>query len=864
MQIQLPYAGIVLLVGPSNSGKSTWLKQLIEDETIRPSEVVSSDDYRKLVGDVEHIDWKGHPPDEADTLYEAYQDISTEAFALMTSLIEARARLNKLTIIDATHLYASDRKRYIELARQLHQPVYALVLDVEQHILLERDQQRDFPRGGRRVKQQVQVFNREKRSMKREGFDQVYIIANVDEVDLTRQMNNRLHLSTDDGIDVIGDIHGCFDEFIELLERLGYIQNEEGLYVHPEGRTFLSLGDIMSRGPKSLDTILFFIRHVEAGVAKMIDSNHGWKVLRWLEGRNVTMKHGDELFVEELHAFEEENGAELTEALKSSMKRLLKSAPSHYVLTKHDVPTAVCVHAGIRDEFIGKSSREISDFCRYGDNDGFDDAGKPIRKDWTVHHRSNKLIIWGHDPRPRPLRLNQTINIDQGVVFGGRLTAFRYPEQTIVQVEAKQDYAQVDDNPLAMLEAKRLNPPNIGKFMNGYTVETEAIGSVKVSKETALPSIDLVSHHTVPLEELVYIPPTMSPTPKPAAEEGYLEHPNEAIDYYRELGITRLIAEKKHMGSRAILLLFKNEDAAEQAIGRRTKGIIYTRSGRRFFESEQELEVVTRLHQSLTSNDYFTSHQTEFVLLDAEILPWNLKARELIRNQYAHVAEQALLDRAQLKRSLESAVNRVDGVREWYTEVSQKLEQAETFKQAYQTYCWDVKDINAIKIAPFHVLAHSEETFFDKTHEWHMTMNQRFSEMDELFLATDYRIIEDAETAIDVIEWWKSMTEDGHEGIVIKPERFLTQVEGKLIQPAIKVRGRKYLSIIYGMDYLEPENLKRLKKRNVSKKQKLALREFALGIEGVKRFVERDSLERYHECVLATLAMEAEPVDPRL
>lgn len=864
MRIHLPYAGIVLLVGPSNSGKSTWLRRLIENETIRPSEVVSSDDYRKLVGDVEHIDWKGHPSDEADSLYEAYQDISTEAFTLMTSLIEARARLNKLTIIDATHLYASDRKKYIELARRLHQPVYALVLDVEQHTLLERDQQRNFPRGGRRVKQQVQVFNREKRSMKREGFDQVHVIANVDEVDLTRQMNNRLHLSTDDGIDVIGDIHGCFDELIELLERLGYIQNDEGLYVHPEGRTFLSLGDIMSRGPKSLDTILFFIQHVEAGVAKMIDSNHGWKVLRWLEGRNVTMKHGDEIFVEELHAFEEENGAELTEALRISMKRLLKNAPSHYVLTKHDIPTAVCVHAGIRDEFIGKSSRDISDFCRYGDNDGFDDLGKPIRKDWTLHHRSKMLVIWGHDPRPRPLRLNQTINIDQGVVFGGSLTAFRYPEQTFVQVEANRDYAQVNDNPLLTLEAKRLDPPNIGKFMNGYTVETEAFGAVPVSKETIIPSIDLVSHHTIPLEELVYIPPTMSPTPKPAAEAGYLEHPDEAIAYYREHGITRLIAEKKHMGSRAILLVFKDEDAAEQTIGRRTKGIIYTRSGRRFFGHEQENEVVTRLHQSLTLHEYFTSHQTKFVLLDAEILPWNLKARELIRNQYAHVAEQALLDREQLKRTLESAVDRVEGVRGWYTEVNKKLEQAETFKQAFQTYCWDVEDINAIKIAPFHVLAHSEETFFDKTHEWHMSMNQKFADMDELFLATEYRLIEDADTANDVIEWWKSMTEEGHEGIVIKPEWFLTQVDGKLIQPAIKVRGRKYLSIIYGMDYLESENLKRLKKRNVSKKQKLALREFALGMEGIKRFVHRESLERYHECVLATLAMEVEPVDPRL
>ncbi|WP_214842457.1 polynucleotide kinase-phosphatase [Exiguobacterium sp. s150] len=864
MHIQLPYAGIVLLIGPSNSGKSTWLNQLIEIEIIRPSEVVSSDDYRKLVGDVEHIDWKGHPPDEADSLFETYQDISTEAFALMTLLIEARARLNKLTIIDATHLYASDRKKYIELAHRLHQPIYALVLDIAQPILLERDRLRDFPRGGRRVKQQVQVFNREKRTIKREGFNQIHVISDVSQVNVERENMNPLHLSSERGIDVIGDIHGCFDEFLELLERLGYRPNDEGLYVHPEGRVFLSLGDIMSRGPKSLETIEFFIRHVEADIAHMIDSNHGWKVFRWLEGRNVTMKHGDELFVEELQMYEKQKGSDATETLKSSMKRLLKHAPSHYVLTKQDIPTAVCVHAGIRDEFIGKTSRDISDFCRYGDNEGFDEAGKPIRKDWTVQHKSKTLIIWGHDPRPRPLRLNHTINIDQGVVFGGRLTAFRYPEQTIVQVEAKQDYAQVDDNPLVTLEAKRLDPPNIGKLMNGYTVDTEAFGEIRVSKETALPSIDLVSHHTVPLEELVYIPPTMSPTPKPSEEEDYLEHPNEAIAYYREHGITRLIAEKKHMGSRAILLLFKNEDAAEKAIGRRTKGIIYTRSGRKFFEREQEHEIVSRLHQSLTTHDYFTTYQTDFVLLDAEILPWNLKARELIRNQYAHVAEQALLDRKQLQQTLESAVDHVEGIQDWFTEVNQKLEQAETFKQAFQTYCWDVEEIDSIQIAPFHVLAHSEETFFNQSHEWHMSMNQKLAEMDDLFLATDYKIIEDTDSANDVIEWWKTMTEDGHEGIVIKPERFMTKVDGKLIQPAIKVRGRKYLSIIYGMDYLEPDNLKRLKKRNVSKKQKLALREFALGMEGIKRFVHRESLERYHECVLATLAMEAEPVDPRL
>ena len=864
MRIQLPYAGIVLVMGPSNSGKTTWLKQWIADGIILPSEVVSSDDYRKLVGDVEHIDWKGHRPAEADALFETYQAISKEAFDLMKSLIEARARLNKLTIVDATHLYASDRKAYIELAQRLHQPIHAIVLDVEQSILLERDQQRDFPRGTRRVKQQAQVFKREKRSLKREGFDRIDSVTDVSTVEVARRQTNPLHLEADNGIDVIGDIHGCFDEFLTLLNRLGYERNDDGLYVHPEGRTFLSLGDIMSRGPKSLETIRFFMRHIDAGIAHMIDSNHGWKVLRWLDGRHVTMKHGDEAVVAEFEAYEAEHGTEATETLKASVRHLLKQAPSHYVLTTNGVATAVCAHAGIRDTFIGKSSPAVSDFCRYGDTAGFDAAGKPIRKDWTVDHQSSVLVLWGHDPRLRPLRINQTMNLDQGVVFGGSLTALRYPEQETVSVEALRDYAQVSDNPLEAQVVKRLDPPNIGKLMSGYAVETSLVGTVNVSRETVIPSIDLVSHHTVPLEELVYIPPTMSPTPNPSAREGYLEHPDEALAYYRDLGITRLVAEKKHMGSRAVLFLFKDEAAAKRAIGRETKGVIYTRTGRRFFDRDEETAIVARLHAALTSHDYFTTHATDFVLLDAEILPWNLKARELIRNQYAHVAEQALLDRTQLQATLEQAAGHVDGIQAWLDEIKQKVEQAETFNEAFQAYCWNIEDMESIRIAPFHVLAHSQETFFHRPHTWHMEMNAAFAEMDSLFMATEYRVVENEASADALIAWWEAMTEDGHEGIVIKPERFVTQVDGKLVQPAIKVRGRKYLHIIYGMDYLEPNQLRRLKKRNVSKKQKLALREFALGVEGITRFVEQDSLERYHECVLATLAMEAEPVDPRL
>ncbi|WP_026908152.1 polynucleotide kinase-phosphatase [Paucisalibacillus globulus] len=864
MEIRLPYSGIVLLVGPSNSGKSTFLKNLINSKQILPSEVVSSDDFRVLVSDVEFMDWKQKPKDEADSIFDEYQSISKEAFSLMDSLIEKRCRLNKLSFVDATHLHSDDRKRYIELARKNHVPIMALVFDIDQHILLARDEMRKNPRGNRRIKQQYQTFKREKRFIKKEGYFASYFISDMDDISLIRKSNNPVELEIGNGIDIIGDIHGCYDEMIQLLEKLGYEKNDEGYYAHPDGRRFLSLGDIMSRGPNSLETIQFFLRHVNNGLAYMIDSNHGWKIARWLDGRNVTMNHGDERIEEEFEQFQENLGEARALELKQQTKHLLLKAPSHYVVTKNNVPTVVCTHAGIKDEFIGKQSYDISDFCRYGDTDGVNDFDKPIRKDWTIHHKISCLILWGHDPKPKPLIINNTINIDQGVVFGGELTAFRYPEKQFVSVKAKQDYSNGGNNPLIEWEKNRLNLPNIVKFMNGYSVLTDEIGEVHVAKKHVIPAMDRVSHFTIPIEELVYIPPTMSPTPKASNLKDYLEHPKEAIDYYRSVGMNRMVAEKKHMGSRGVLLIFKDKEAAIKYIGRETLGVIYTRTGKRFFQEETEKEIMKQINEGMLSNDYFTTYDTDYVLLDAEIMPWNLKAKELISSQYAHVSENAILDRSYLVDKLKETVPTNQQLEGWLREYEEKLEHALVFKEVFQKYCWNVEGVKEIQIAPFHVLAHSNETFFDKPHTWHMEMNQEFAKLADIFVETEFMVIDSESSEAEVINWWETMTKDGHEGIVIKPETFISRYKGKLIQPAIKVRGRKYLHIIYGMDYLEPENLSRLKERNTSKKQKLALKEFALGMEGIKRFVDGDSLERVHECVLGVLAMETDPVDPRL
>lgn len=262
-----------------------------------------------------------------------------------------------------------------------------------------------------------------------------------------QKRKNRIPLGK--GIDFIGDVHGCYDEFMELLKRLGYVRDAKGdVYRHPDGRKLLSLGDITSRGPRSIPMLQFFIRHVEAGLAEMVDSNHGWKIARWLDGRRVHLAHGDEKVEEEFRRFLEEHGEEEWSRLREASRILLLGSPSHMIIEKNGKIAAVAAHAGIRDTDIGKSHPAIDSFVRYGDVAGLDETGRPIRRDWTRGRTSHVPIIWGHDPRPVPERKNNAINIDQGCVFGGHLTAYRFPEDEWVMVKARRNYSGEEDTPL--------------------------------------------------------------------------------------------------------------------------------------------------------------------------------------------------------------------------------------------------------------------------------------------------------------------------------------------------------------------------------------------------------------------------------
>ena len=325
------------------------------------------------------------------------------------------------------------------------------------------------------------------------------------------------------------------------------------------------------------------------------------------------------------------------------------------------------------------------------------------------------------------------------------------------------------------------------------------------------------------------------------------------------------------MGSRAVLIVCRDEAAARQRFGVSGEGIgiCYTRTGRRFFDSPMlETEFLGRVQAALTAANFWKRFETDWVCLDAELLPWSAKAQELIRQQYAAVGAASQMGLAGAVEALTQAATQNAG------EIGPLLERyqarqalATRYVAAYQRYCWPVHSIADLKLAPFHLLATEGAVHTNKDHRWQMETLAELCQADPaLLLATSYKLVDLGDEASQEagINWWKELTARGGEGMVVKPLDFISQGRRGLAQPAVKCRGQDYLQIIYGPEYTLPENLGRLRSRGLSAKRGLALREFALGIEGLERFVRAEPLRRIHECAFGVLALESEPVDPRL
>ena len=512
----------------------------------------------------------------------------------------------------------------------------------------------------------------------------------------------------------------------------------------------------------------------------------------------------------------------------------------------------------------------------YGETTGeIDEFGLPVRYNWASEYRGKAKIVYGHTPVPEAQWLNKTIDIDTGCVFGGKLTALRYPEEELVSVAAKKVYyepvkpLQSDRNSDLTHQQEYDDLLNIEDVLGKRIIQTRLRNNITIREENAIAALEVMSRFAINPKWLIYLPPTMSPCATSDLAD-FLEHPSQAINYYQKRGIDQIICEEKHMGSRAVLVVCKDEATALKRFGIADEGIgvCYTRTGRNFFTNpEIAKEFLDRVVKALTKSQFWAKHQTDWVCLDAELMPWSAKAQSLIKEQYAAVGASAQNSLTEVELALQNALDRgIDGVKPVLEKFGYKKTAIAKYIKAYRNYCWSVNSVEDYKLAPFHILATEGTVHVDKNHEWHMENIKEICRADEkIFKVTPYKIIktQDRDSIQAAIDWWLDLTDKGGEGMVIKPYDFIVYGRG-LLQPAIKCRGREYLRIIYGAEYDLPETMERLKHRGLARKRSLALREFALGIEALERFVAKQPLRRVHETVFGVLASSSEEVDPRL
>jgi protein phosphatase len=857
MKLKIPELAIIALVGPSGSGKSTFARK-----HFRPTEVLSSDFCRGLVSDDENS-----------------QTATNDAFDVLHYIASKRLAAGRLVVIDATNVQPEARKPIIALGRQFHCLPAAIVFDLPEKLCQERNRNRaDRDFGPHVIRQQSRQLRNAIRLLEREGFRHVHILRSPEEVEAAEIVREPLwnNLKHEHGpFDVIGDVHGCFDELLDLLKQLGYSVEAEGddgaspkyQVKPPEGRKAVFLGDLVDRGPKIPRVLSLVMSMVEAGTGLCVPGNHDIKLMRKLRGKDVQITHG---LADSLEQLERE-----TPEFRTKVLEFIDDLISHYVL---DDGKLVVAHAGMKEEMQGRGSGKVREFALYGETTGeTDEFGLPVRYNWAAEYRGRAMVVYGHTPVPQPDWLNRTINIDTGCVFGGSLTALRYPEKELVSVAARATYAE-PAKPLipvaesvATLTSQQIHDDllDIDDVIGKRIVTTRLHHNVTVREENALAALEVMSRFAANPKWLIYLPPTMSPT-ETTSQPGLLEHPAEAFAYFRREGIARVICEEKHMGSRAVVIVCRDEDAARRRFGVVGEGIgiCYTRTGRRFFDDPKiEKEFLEKVRSAVDAAEYWEEFKTDWICLDAELMPWSAKAQELLRRQYAAVGAAAQASLTETVASLEQLGAKNGDAAPLIDRYKLRLEATKRYVDSYRRYCWQVESVRDLKLAPFHLLATEGQVHVQRDHVWHM---QKLTEIckasDGLLFSTSYKEVDvtNLESVEEATSWWVDLTSRGGEGMVVKPLEFIVRGRRGLSQPAVKCRGPEYLRIIYGPEYLLPENLERLRSRSVSTKRSLALREFALGIEALERFSRQEPLRRVHECVFGVLALESEPVDPRL
>ena len=353
---------------------------------------------------------------------------------------------------------------------------------------------------------------------------------------------------------------------------------------------------------------------------------------------------------------------------------------------------------------------------------------------------------------PSPEWLNNTINIDTGCVFGGKLTALRWPERELVSVPASRTYYEPAK---PFLVPEDVAPPSdqdrpallldLDDVAGKRIIQTRLTRTITIREENAAAALEVMSRFAMDPRWLVYLPPTMAPTAT-SMRPDLLEHPESAFAEYRSEGVPLVICEEKHMGSRAIVIVCRDADVARTRFGVDSgeTGAIYTRTGRPFLDSQEDTEAaLSRIRDAADAAGLWTELDTNWIALDCELMPWSAKAMELIRRQYAAVGAAAHAGLAATVATLETAHARGLEVGQLLDSQRHRVEHIDRYVEAYRRYVWPVDSVADLRLAPFHILAAESGVFADHDHAWHLERCDRLVAADPDWLQHTERLAVD-------------------------------------------------------------------------------------------------------------------------
>lgn len=838
--IDLPDPSLVLLVGPRGCGKTTFAKRFFD-----ASEIVSFDECRQRVGD------SGPTP-------------SNDARELFQTIIQNRLFAGKMVVVDSDLMDGEVRRGLMTLARRHHLFAVVIAFKIDERFCIARNASRsDCVVSPYEVKREFEIVRKLVEAPSREGIRDIHVLDSPEAVDRVKVHRHKLWTDKRDDsgpFDIIGDVHGCADELEALLELLGYTVSWGEAFPHgvrvvpPAGRRVIFLGDLIDRGPRIVDCLRIAMSMVETGAALCLPGNHEVKFLRKLRGKTVSITHG---LAETVAEFER-----MPESFHEEVADFIDKLVGHFVL---DGGRLCVVHAGIKENMQGRSSSAAREFGLYGDTTGeTDEYGLPVRHEWANEYHGRAAVVYGHTPMLTADWLNNTLCVDTGCVFGGALTALRYPEREIISVPAAKRYFEPKKPLVARVSQAgapdgnvKSNGLNLDILRAGGVIKTRFRYNVAIPEEAhVVAAVEMLSSRGVDPRWLVYLPPVIAAV-DPSRRPGVLEHPEDAFTYYRRKGAARVVCQEKRFTDRVVVVVCRDAHTAQTVFGVTDGriGTVYSRCGRPCFARKSDESAWVERCRAACDQAGIFAKVGPFIVFEA--------GRSLATTGPSFSLDepgfQAVLEN--LARATARGVD-VGSLEEKFRARRDRLSR---YAHAGDENTLHGANPEHLVLAPLQILATDEMAWFGREYARHAEVFARLVAVDStLFSAVEARevVLGDTESEGDAVTHWEKWLANGADGMIIKPDAFFQDARLGFPLPALECRGPDALRRDHGPEFDVPDNLERLRNRSSSALRFRSLCQYALGLESIERFVEREPLSRIHTCACVALALECQTTEP--